>query len=356
MDAQKDTVKVLTAVADLRNSSSTTVCCDLGKLDPGFYQVNVSCKGPGGEAVAAPFNIGVDPEKIVSPQDKKDDFDAFWAANLAELATVAPEYKLTLLPEKSSAVRNVYRVEMKSLGGASIGGIYAEPVKPGKYPVYIEYMGYGADPYYFDPDAMPEAIQFLVSVRDQGIFKANNERWIDRGLDSKENFYYRGAFCDVVRAIDFAASREKADTDHLFAQGESQGGAFTWIAASLDSRIKAIAPAVPFLSDYRDYSRIVWWPMWEMFETADKESIDKEAMFQMLSYFDIKNFTDRIKCPVYMAFGLQDPTCPPHTNFAGYNQVKSEKKYFCSPLCGHAMWMVQEWSQLRSAWFNSLEN
>lgn len=322
-------------------------------VQPGFYQVNLSWESDTDSGAYESFNIGIDPEKIVSPQNKRPDFDEFWNLTLAELAATPMEIEKELLPDHSNGLRNTYRVEITSFGGEKMGGYLCEPVKEGKYPVYLDYMGYGADPYIYDPSANPEAIEFLVSVRNQGIFKDGTDRWIDRGLDSKENFYYRGAFCDVVRAVDFVASLEKADTDHIFARGESQGGAFTFISAALDSRIAAAAPAVPFLGDYQHYSQIVWWPVWEVFDTADSQGISREDLFGMLSYFDVKNFTDRIKCPVYMAFGLQDPTCPPHTNFSEYNLVKAPKQYLCVPSCGHAMWKEQIWSEKRAEWFRS---
>ena len=326
----------------------------LDGMEPGFYQVNLSWSASDSCGVYPAFNIGIDPEKIVSPQDKRPDFDEFWSRTLAELASVPMNVVREFLPEHSDSLRNSYRVEIASFGGEKMGGYLCEPVKEGKYPVYIDYMGYGAEPFFYDPSSNPDAIEFLVSVRDQGIFKNGQDRWIDRGLDSKENFYYRGAFCDVVRAVDFVASLEKADTTHIFARGESQGGAFTFISAALDSRIAAAAPAVPFLGDYEHYSQIVWWPVWEVFATADEQGISRESLFEMLSYFDVKNFTDRITCPVYMAFGLQDPTCPPHTNFAEYNLVRSPKQYLCVPTCGHAMWQEQEWQTRRTEWFESM--
>ena len=154
------------------------VSFDISSLEPGFYQVNIDgCD---------PFNIGIRPEEIPSPQDKQPDFDEFWNNTLKELAEVDPEYKLTLMPEKSNGQRNVYRVEFKSLGGELMGGYYCEPVKEGKYPVKIEYMGYGAEPYIFDPSSEPETIQFLVSVRGQGIFLGTTPRtWDIQGLTDK---------------------------------------------------------------------------------------------------------------------------------------------------------------------------
>ena len=315
----------------------------LGRLAPGFYQISINDNKP--------FNIGVNPERIQSPADTPADFDAFWETTLSELDNVPMEVKWTLIPEHSSAIRECDHVEIPSFGGATMGGIIFIPTAEGRYPVMMSFMGYGADIFYEDPDFHADRIDYLVSVRDQGIFKGNQDRWIDRGLASREDFYYRGAFCDIVRSVEFAAGLPKADTTRIFGCGDSQGGAFTWISASLTGRMRAIAPSVPFLSDYPDYARIVWWPMHEVFQTADAEGIERDQLMDMLRYFDIKNFTPRITCPVLMAFGLQDPTCPPHTNFAGYNNVTSEKNFFCSPLCGHAMWAESEWNKARDDYF-----
>ena len=322
----------------------------LADVEPGFYKVQFSISKPHPDGMhtfdaGESFFIGIKPELVESPQDKQPDFDEFWDRTLSELAEVEPEYQMELLPEHSNELRNTYRVTMKSLGGETIGGILCMPVKEGKYKAYIDYMGYGADPYYFDPSSEPECIEFLACARNQGIFRDEPRDWFQRGIESKETYYYRGAFCDVIRAIDFVASLGQTDPARIVARGESQGGAFTWVAASLDSRIAAAAPAVPFLSDYPHYGKIVDWPVGEALRVWAAKGIPEEEALKTLSYFDIKNLADRVSCPVYMAFGLQDPTCPPHTNFAGYNQIKSEKHYYCVPTCGHAMWMEKSWGQ-----------
>lgn len=356
MASVKDTVFSHSTTVEIENGLEY-VCMDV-PLKPGFYQVNTQIGKPHKGVMeyypAGSFNIGYKPEEICSPQDKEADFDAFWEKTLAELASVPLEVNMTEEPEHSNELRKCYTVTFKSLGGELAGGRLCVPTSGGRHRTFIDYMGYGSDPYWYDPSAAPEDVEFLVSVRDQGIFKRpGHDRWIDRRLDSKEAFYYRGAFCDVVRAIDFICSLDCVDQDKLFARGESQGGAFTWISASLDHRVDAIAPAVPFLSDYEDYGKIVWWPVWEVYKQAEDDGISREELHKMLSYFDIKNFTDRVECPVFMAFGLQDPTCPPHTNFAGYNQVKSAKSYLCVPTCGHGMWQESSWSKQRKEFFDS---
>ncbi|MBS7289534.1 MAG: acetylxylan esterase [Bacteroidales bacterium] len=343
----RDTVLSLSRTVHTGSDGKAVAHFPFNGIAPGFYQVNLSA-----EDYSHPsFNIGIDSELIQSPADRQDDFDSFWEETLKELAGIPANVKLTEDPEASNELRTSYIVEATSLDGAKMGGYLCIPVKEGKYPVYIDYMGYGADCYKYNPSANPEAIEFLVSVRDQGIFRADNSRWIDRGLESKDTFYYRGAFCDAVRAVDIVCGLEKADTGRIFARGESQGGALTFAAAALDGRIRAAAPAVPFLCDYEDYSRIVEWPMWEVFATADEMGLSREELFKTLSYFDIKNLADRIKCPVFMAFGLQDPTCPPHTNFSAYNLLRCDKQFYCASVCGHAMWEVKEWAEIRQDWF-----
>lgn len=327
---------------DIEIAPDSTISVSLGELAPGFYQVRLR------DSVR--FNIGVRPDAVVSAPDAQPDFDAFWAQTLAELAGVPLEPEFVEIPEFSNEKRTSYEVRYASWGGGMSGGIISIPVAEGKYPVCIQYMGYGAPVYHFDPNAAADRIEFAVSVRDQGIFKGNQDRWIDRGLASRDSFYYRGAFCDVKRAVDFVASLDKADAGRMVAMGESQGGAFTFIAAALDERIRAAAPAVPFLGDYPDYAKIVWWPVHEVFETADAQGIDRNELFRMLSYFDVKNFASRVQCPVYMSFGLQDPTCPPHTNFSIYNNLGTkDKRFFCVPTCGHAMWQEPSWSEAREA-------
>ena len=331
--------------ADVAVGADSTLSVDLGNLEPGFYQVRLR------DSVR--FNIGVRPEAVVSAPDAQPDFDAFWERTFTELDAIPLEAEWTENPEYSNELRTTYDVYYKSLGGVTAGCSVCIPNAPGKYPVFIHYMGYGSEVYRFDPSGNPDRIEILVSVRGQGLFKKAAERWVSQGLEDKETYYYRGAFCDVKRSVEFAATLEKADVDRIVVLGESQGGAFAAIAAATDSRVKAASLAVPFLGDYPDYAKIVGWPMNQVFERAEELGINQDDLFRTLSYFDVKNFAPRITCPVIMAFGLQDPTCPPHTNFSIYNNLGTrDKRFVCIPTCGHAMWKEETWPPIRDAFFS----
>ncbi|MBO7640326.1 MAG: acetylxylan esterase, partial [Bacteroidales bacterium] len=58
-----------------------------------------------------------------------------------------------------------------------------------------------------------------------------------------------------------------------------------------------------------------------------------------------------IECPVLMGFGLQDPVCPPHTNFSGYNLIRTDKQWICFPFSGHHVEEEAGWWEARNAFF-----
>ena len=295
------------------------------RVDPGFYRCQFIADGDS----LNEFNIGYEPENIVSLPDSKPDFDEFWSRAKSELVAVAPDYKMTLDREKTTSDGRVYVVSMKSLGGEVIQGYLTLPAKKGKYPVIVHYMGYGSKPWYSHPYKNMEFVEFVLSTRGQGLCEPTNKfgDWITYGLDDRDKYYYRGAFMDLVRAIDFVTQLEQVDSRYVFAEGGSQGGAFTLAACALDDRITAAAPSIPFLSDYPDYFKIVHWPAEPVFAQQRKLGLSDEALYELLSYFDIKNHARNIKCPVLMGIGLQDPVCPPHTNFAGFNLIDFQKEF-----------------------------
>lgn len=324
------------SIEGLKNYSKSF---ELANPQPGFYRYTVQLKRNNEIVTEKKFNVGYEPEKIQSPIDAKVDFKEFWDNNLKELAKVAPNYKLTLKPEYSQHGYDMYLVEMYSFGNELIRGYYAKPQKEGKHPVIVEYMGYGSSPYpanqWWDGFAY-----FVLSVRGQALNQPTNRfvKWITYSLDNKDDYYYRGAFMDVVRALDFVSSRPEIDSDKIAVRGGSQGGALSFVAASLDKRVKVAAPNIPFLSDYPDYFKIAPWPKSDFDEyMKDHPEAKWEDVYNLLSYFDIKNLAQWIECPLIMGIGVQDNVCPPHINFAAYNQVKSKKRWMAFPHHAHSV-------------------
>ena len=331
---------------------SVNVMFDALGLEPGFYRAEVRV----GDTFVKSFNIGYDPSSIVSQADRQPDFEAFWKKALAELSATAPEYRLTLDKEKSGKDRDVYLVEMKSIpdsaGGrpVAIRGYYSKPKSGGKHPALLCFEGYdgGQGPYWGDGNMNPDWAEFHLSSRGQMLNNRGENKnaygdWFAYNFGDKDHYYYRGAFMDVVRAVDFITSREEVDTARVYATGQSQGGAFTVASGALGGgRVKGIAPAVTFLGDYPDYFRIEHWPGNVARRCQKEKGLSDKEMYEFLSYFDTKNLAPWVTCPVLGSYSLQDPVCPPHTNFASHNLFATDRKsYVINPTNGH--WVDPSW-------------
>lgn len=338
------------------NGAKDVVITTPEDLAPGFYRANCIVNNKG----ARNFIFGISPEKIVSAPDKQDDFDAYWAAAKEQLAALDMNAQLTELPTKSTDKRKVYLVELQSVPDSPDGdpvvvrGYYAEPQDGQKHPVIMHFYGYDSQNATSWPPCPggndTEYAEFFFSIRGQmlnnraaanrvpdgkGDFVNIYGDWFAYNFGVKDGYYYRGAFMDCVQAVRFMATRETSDMTQLFAEGSSQGGALSYAVAALsDYPFTAIAPCVAFLGDFPDYFNIVSWPA----ETAkaNKGSMTNEEMYAFLSYFDTKNLATRITASVIACSGLQDGTCPPHTNLAPYNNLPTKDKViYYYPEMGH---------------------
>ena len=315
---------------------------------PGFYKGKLSCSWEGGR-VSRTVQVGYAPEKILPPLTGQVDFREFWNESLAELAQVDPQFRLIIQPGLSREERNVYEVRMRSHGNVRVRGWYEVPKGKGPYPVLIRVPGYGAN---MKPlNRFKDLAVLSFNPRGHGNSQEDvkgkpGNYWI-RGLDDKAGYYYRGAYLDCVRAVDFLHSRKEVDPKRIAVKGGSQGGGFSFSTAALDKRIALCIPHIPFLTNWELYFKTSRWP--EMDRWIDeKDSRTWESTLRTLSYFDTMNMAPWIECPVFMGVGLQDAICPPVTNFAVYNRLKGKKEFIVYPHAKH--YVEKEFHSLAFAW------
>ena len=188
--------------------------------------------------------------------------------------------------------------------------------------------------------------------------KTGKTDYYSYGWGDKEKHYYRGAYLDCVRAVDFLKAQGKVDVNNIFAVGGSQGGCFTYVAAGLTGAFKAIAPSITGHADFVDGMKIVNWPRANFLAAKEKLGMTDEEMNTFNSYFDVMNFASHINCPTITSFSLQDTTDPAHTNVAPFNlliNVKSEdKKYIINPFLGHAT--ASDWGTKYLEFFKKYTN
>lgn len=340
-------------------------------LTPGIYHAECYVN----TTQARAFNFAIDPFQITSVNDKPEDFDAFWQAAKDQLAAIDMNAKLTLIPQRSSATCKVYLVEMNSVPDGLDGepvvirGYYCEPQDGQKHPVIMHYYGYDTQGYTGEVSCPwgGDKAEFYLSHRGQYL---NNRPagtnlgveeetvniygdWFRYNLGERDTYYYRGAYMDVVQSIRFMATRESSDMTKLFAEGSSQGGALTYVAAALsDYPFTAIAANVAFMGDFADAKDIESLAYWEISDHYWVDGVAIETSIRYLPYFDIKHLTPRISCAVLASSGLADETCPARLNLVPFNNLATpadKKEYIIEPLMGHSY--PANWTSKQEALF-----
>jgi cephalosporin-C deacetylase-like acetyl esterase len=171
--------------------------------------------------------------------------------------------------------------------------------------------------------------EFYKEQRETGPLK----NYWEIGNDDREQSHYLRMYLSCYRAADYLASRDDWDGRTLVVMGTSQGGQQSLVTAGIHPKITAALSLVPAGCDMLgpDLGRAPGFPMW-YWKTQGK---DQKQVRQTSRYFDVANFTPRIKCPVLVGVGLIDDVCPPTGIYAAVNQITAPKEVIMLPMAGH---------------------
>jgi len=324
----KQALKQMTLPAKVNGESKLKAYCPLFEFPrPGFYQISAKVKTATGDNIVTSKVLGINPEQIITPIDSEPDFEFFWNSSIKKLAKIEPDFEVIAQERPENAKTNLYKIEMKSFGGLTVRGWLEVPKKKGIYPALLRVPGYSGN---MKPiDKYNDMIVFSFNPRDHGESDStgirNWEMWV-RGLEAKEEYYYRGIYLDCIRAVDYLVSREDVDAERIAIWGGSQGGGLSLSTAALDQRIDLCIADIPWMCEWQRFFEITHWDEIDVW-FANNPDQNWQSMLKTFSYFDTKNMATWIKCPVVMGIGLQDAICPPVTSFATYNQIEGKKQF-----------------------------
>ncbi len=344
---------------ELEPRETRTFPLEVTLTEGGFVEVTCAfTHGEPAEERSARTRVGWSPAKVASPLTRAEDFDGFWAEALAELAGQDSATVVEARPDRDDERRRVFEVTLLSAGGVRVRGWLEVPRAEGPHPCLVRVPGYGSSMWPLGSGLQgtgEDLVIFSFNPRGHGnsqddVSGQPQDYWI-RGLDSPGTYYYRGAYLDCVRAIDFVVSRPEVDGERIAVWGGSQGGGFALATAALDQRVDLCLADIPFLCDWVNYFKLSDWPEMDGWIAASPERSWKKTL-HTLSYFDTLNLAERVECPVLMGVGLQDRVCPPATSFAAFNRVPGEKTFHIYPGKAHGLderhWSLA-WRWLRSS-------
>jgi cephalosporin-C deacetylase len=280
----------------------------------------------------------VDPEHIRSKYPRPDDFDQFWDGTKAELAKVAPKFKMTEQDSLAKPGFKVYLFEMQSLGNVTVRGWLTIPKgkKNEKFPVWLGLPGYqvALKPIY----GSGQMAIITLNVRGQGNSKDQisvpRNDFITLGIEDKKKYVFRGVIMDCIRTIDFIQTVPQLDKDLIYATGGSMGGYLAIVLASLDKRVALCSAENPVFADWRSMVGNIEWPMKDVEKYGRAKYIMPEVL-NTLDYYDLKNFAPRLETRVLIGMGLLDPLAPPYNTMVMFNNIPGKKKLKVYPDLTH---------------------
>jgi cephalosporin-C deacetylase len=282
---------------------------------------------------------------------KPADFDAYWERALHDLDSTPAHAEL--IPHPSPArFADCFDLWFTGVGNARIHAQYVRPRTPGPHPAVLRFHGYSrnAGDWF---DKLPWAAQgFAIAAMDVrgqgglsedvgGVTGTTLRGQIVRGLgDHPDKLLFRQIFLDTAQLARVVMSLPEVDPGRVGATGGSQGGGLTLACAALEPRVVRAAPLFPFLCDYKrvwemDLARDAYEELTYYFKQFDPTHEHEDEIFQRLGYIDVQHLADRITARVLMTTSLMDTVCPPSSQFAAYNKIRSQKEIVLYPDFGH---------------------
>lgn len=283
---------------------------------------------------------------------KPADFDRYWDRALKEMRAVDPQVEL-VKAKFQTATAECFDLYFTGVRKARIHAKYIRPKHAAKkHPAILQFHGYGGSAGDWCSKLCYAAAGFSVAAldcrgqggesQDAGGTTGNTQRGhIIRGLDDHpDQLLFRHIFLDTAQLARIVMSQPEVDERRVGAFGTSQGGGLTLACAALEPRIKRAAPLVPFLCDYRrvwemDLAVNAYEELKTYFRLFDPRHEREAEVFRRLGYIDAQHLAPRIRARVLMGTGLMDTVCPPSTQFAAYNKIRSPKKILLYPDFAH---------------------
>jgi len=269
-----------------------------------------------------------------SSYKEPDDFDDFWSRTL-ELAR-EHDIAVTTTPVET----NLITIEVHDLTFAGFGGhpirawLRLPRQRTGKLPAVVEFHGYGSGRGAPIDNLLWSSAGYAhltVDVRGQGDTPdpvgsgPSYPGFLTKGIEHRDDYYYRRVYTDAVRAVD--AMRTLEFVDRVAVLGNSQGAGIALAVAGLVPDVCAAHFQAPFLSDIRQAIRLVSTaPYSEITGYLAARRDMAERVFDTLAYFDGIAFARRAEAPAWFSTGLLDDLVPSVAVFGAFHEYRGPKQ------------------------------
>lgn len=265
----------------------------------------------------------------------EDDFNKFWEKSINDIKKIPIEPEVHVSAKASAGKFRYYEISYNGFLKVKVKGFMYVPKHLKKSKIIIHLHDYNVYPDKDSSKLLDERCAHLFLIlRGHEMIKnrkkeENEERalgFIVENIIDLQTYYARSVFLDVYRSIDFLRLINIIDCSDIGIVGTGFGAAAGFFTAICSDRVKGIVMDSPLFCDI---------PLIQNLSNSDAAreindiiAIQKNKKVQIkknLSYFDIINFADDLKCPALFITGLKDTSSPSECVMGLFNRLKCEK-------------------------------
>lgn len=271
-----------------------------------------------------------------------EDFDVFWEEAAAEAMAAPLEFRRVPQGDQLREGFTIEAIAFRSVTGSTLHGWIAAPEGAHRERSFLwipPYSRWSMLPNEYGTRAGFVSMSF--NFFGEGPFHQEDytpERgYFAEGVFDPRTFVFRRMAQDALIALRVMEAQPEVDEARMGASGMSQGGGMALWLSTLTNKVKAVAADMPF------FGGLPWvfaqpvrrYPLKELIDAMESETLGRERIMHTLSYFDTVNFATRVKVPTLVTAGLKDPAVRPEQVRAIFAAIPAKEKEYVELDWGH---------------------
>lgn len=243
---------------------------------------------------------------------RPEQFDAYWAGVMEELAALPAAPELTVNAIRSNEHSTVYDLYLTSIGPYRIYGFFSIPKGEGPFPALVQTGGYGSVVHISSYEERQRYVTVALRHRGRRLadrpFAAAYPGLLTTGIESPASYIYRGIVADCCRVVDFLLTRPEVDPTRIAAVGDD----LAILTAALRPQVDALY-ATPglFYAASELAPRTNAYPLEEFNDYARTYPNRAAAMWETVRYFDPIYFAPQVRAETVLVIGNEKDLISP---------------------------------------------
>ena len=267
--------------------------------------------------------------------DRPADFDRYWSDVREDLAQTPAHPEVEAIPIRATDFATLYGVRLTSIGPYRIYGYLSVPAGDGPFPAIYWPPKYGSVLEIIPQGTANEIRSRFVTFSCAGRGQRNADQpfaamfpgLLTVGIDSGDDYVFRGIVADGIRGLEFLRSRDEVDLDRVAVIGNDVAMQVVSLAGSASHLV--CTPAL-FFDPLGRAAETDSYPLEEYNDYLRHHPSDRAGVEATLGRFDLRGFAPGVRSHTLLMAGPEGSVLGPETLSALADSIAGEVSMYAS--------------------------